>query len=145
MIGCNTSKKIIQNYGFDFLSGFDLEPLLGSAKNRNIQEFLKDRLAVNDLLVFLGDKWNNLKISKLSSLKLGGKSFVFTGSFNPHKRTDFEDFVKSHGAKVSSSPNAKTTAMIVGELPTSHKVIKAKKLGIEIWNIETFIKFKESL
>lgn len=145
LIGSNTSKKIIQTYGLGFLNGVGLEPLIGIAKTNKLVEFFGDRINRADFIDFLYDPKNSLKVDKIESNKLVDQTFVFSGTFTPYKRIDFEDFVKSHGGKVSSSPNAKTRAMIVGDYPTTHKVERAKTLGVAIWTISDFINFKETL
>jgi DNA ligase (NAD+) len=72
-------------------------------------------------------------------LKLGGKSFVFTGGLKALSREDAESRVEALGGKASSSVSKKTDYMVVGEEPGS-KYEKAKSLGVKILTEEDFLK-----
>lgn len=68
--------------------------------------------------------------------KFNGKSFVLTGSLTSFTREEAKEKIESLGGKTVDSVSKKTSVVIVGENPGS-KFIKAKELGIEIWNEET--------
>jgi DNA ligase (NAD+) len=72
-------------------------------------------------------------------LKLGGKSFVFTGGLKTLSREEAESRVEAMGGKASSSVSKKTDYVVVGEDPGS-KHEKAKSLGVKILAEEDFLK-----
>jgi DNA ligase (NAD+) len=67
----------------------------------------------------------------VKSQKLGGKTFVFTGSLANRSREQAGEFVIQHGGKVSGSVSKKTDYVVVGTDPGS-KYDKAKELGVTI-------------
>jgi DNA ligase (NAD+) len=62
---------------------------------------------------------------------LTGRTYVITGTLEGLSRDQAAARLKAHGAKVSASVSAKTSAVISGENPGS-KVAKAEALGVEI-------------
>ena len=69
---------------------------------------------------------------------LDGQIFVFTGTLASLSRSDARASVELRGGKVSSSISRKTSYVVVGEAPGS-TVAKAKNLGVEVLNEETFL------
>lgn len=67
-----------------------------------------------------------------SAMPLAGLSLVFTGTFS-RGREDLEDEAERLGAKVQSSMNGKTSAVVVGEKPGASKTSKAAALGTKVW------------
>jgi DNA ligase (NAD+) len=68
-------------------------------------------------------------------------TFVITGALS-RPREEIEQFIKTHGGKVSSSVSAKTTALITNETDsTSSKMKKAASLNIPIWNEDKLYEF----
>ncbi len=81
-----------------------------------------------------------LEISNLTSTgKLKGKSFVLTGSLEGFSRDEAKDLIKKNGGIVHSSVSQNTDFVLAGESP-GDKYAKAKKLGINIIDEETFKK-----
>lgn len=69
--------------------------------------------------------------------KFNNKIFVFSGFRNK----EWEDIIVSKGGKIGSSISSNTTMLITNELDnTSAKVIKAKKLNIQVLTKEEFEK-----
>ena len=69
--------------------------------------------------------------------KFNNKIFVFSGFRNK----EWEDIITSKGGKIGSSISSNTTMLITNELDnTSAKVIKAKKLNIQVLTKEEFEK-----
>lgn len=80
----------------------------------------------------------DIVVVKPDSDKLVGKKFCFTGSFSDPTRKEMEAMVGSNGGKVSSV-SAKLTALVWdGEMEGS-KLDKAKKLGLDIIDQQTFL------
>lgn len=77
--------------------------------------------------------------SPVESQKLGGKSFVVTGTLDTMTRDDAHKRIVQMGGKISSSVTSKTDYLVVGADPGS-KVEKAEKLGTKILSEEEFIK-----
>jgi len=68
-----------------------------------------------------------------TSLPFSGKTFVVTGTLETMGRTQAQEFIKSHGGKVTSSVSSKTDYLVMGENPGS-KAQKAAELGVSILN-----------
>jgi DNA ligase (NAD+) len=62
---------------------------------------------------------------------LAGRTYVITGTLEGLSRDQAAALLKAHGARVSASVSAKTSAVISGENPGS-KVTKAEALGVEV-------------
>ena len=67
-----------------------------------------------------------------------GKTVVLTGRLSTLSRTDAEAFLKSAGARTSSSVSRKTDLVIVGE-DAGSKAARALEYGIEIIDEQTFL------
>lgn len=85
---------------------------------------------------------SGVKISKYHSPvqanKLGGKSFVVTGSLESMTREDAHKKIVQNGGKISSSVTSKTDFLVVGDEPGS-KLEKAKNFGTKILNEKEFL------
>ncbi|MFH1360087.1 MAG: NAD-dependent DNA ligase LigA [Candidatus Omnitrophota bacterium] len=73
----------------------------------------------------------------LSSDRLAGQSFVFTGELQKYTRSQAGALVKKLGADVVSSVSRKTHFVVYGKHPGS-KYTKAKKLGVPCLNEKEF-------
>jgi len=62
-----------------------------------------------------------------------GKTVVLTGSLAKFGRNELKDLLSARGARVSASVSKKTDLVIAGEAAGA-KLVKAEKLGIEIWD-----------
>ncbi|MFA6458288.1 MAG: NAD-dependent DNA ligase LigA [Patescibacteria group bacterium] len=71
--------------------------------------------------------------------KLGGKTFVVTGSLENFSRQGIKDTIKKFGGKVASAISAKTDFLIAGESAGS-KLKKASELGIKVLSEAEFQK-----
>ena len=72
-----------------------------------------------------------------SSLKLKGKSFVFTGTMKMD-RVEAQEIVRKLGGEVMSAVSSKTSYVVSGENAGS-KLEKARELGVEVINEERFL------
>ena len=70
--------------------------------------------------------------------KLGGKTFVLTGTLDSMTRDEAKELIESLGGENTNSVSKKTDVVITGTSPGS-KYNKAKELGITIWNEEEFL------
>jgi DNA ligase (NAD+) len=73
----------------------------------------------------------------VSSNKLAGKSFVFTGSLLMLSRDEAGELVRAHGGTVSSAVSKKTAYVVAGGDPGS-KLSEAKKHGVSVLTEEEF-------
>ena len=76
--------------------------------------------------------------TKISS-ELDGKTFVVTGTLEHFSRSDIEQMIKDHGAKVSSSVSKNTDYLLAGKEAGS-KLDKATELGVPVISEQDFIK-----
>ncbi len=75
--------------------------------------------------------------------RLGGKTFVFTGTLERYSREDAGDQVKSRGGKVANSVSKNTDYVVVGADPGS-KYDRAKSLSVTILDEAAFEKLLSS-
>ena len=71
--------------------------------------------------------------------ELFGKQFVLTGSLDSFTRDEAKNKISALGGRITSNVSKKTDYIIVGLDPGS-KADKAKKLGIDVINEQTFKK-----
>ena len=71
--------------------------------------------------------------------ELLGKQFVLTGSLDSFTRDEAKNKISALGGRITSNVSKKTDYIIVGLDPGS-KADKAKKLGIDVINEQTFKK-----
>ncbi len=112
-IGDKAAKSIVEFFQSDY--------------NRKILQKLKD----------YGVNPKGSSVVKESDI-FAGKTFVITGTLSK-PRQFFEEKIKKHGGKVSSSVSKKTSYVLLGENPGS-KFDKASSLGVIILNERDFEK-----
>ena len=91
---------------------------------------------INQLIEF-GINVNYLGASIEEDEDFVNKSFVITGTLSI-SRDEAKEEIEKRGGKTVDSVSKKTSVVVVGENPGS-KYDKAKDLGIEIWDNETFM------
>lgn len=69
------------------------------------------------------------------NLKLAGKSFCVTGSFEDISRDAIHTLIEENGGEVRTSVSAKLDYLVVGTDAGSKKT-KAEELGVKILNLE---------
>ncbi|MDD6210214.1 MAG: NAD-dependent DNA ligase LigA [Bacteroidales bacterium] len=74
---------------------------------------------------------------------LNGKSIVISGTFQFHSRDEYKALIEQHGGKNTGSISSKTNYLLAGANMGPAKLEKAKKLGIEIIDEDTFLKMIE--
>lgn len=76
--------------------------------------------------------------NKVKSQKLGGKTFVLTGTLENYTRGEASEIIESMGGKVTSSVSKNTDFVLAGEDPGS-KIDKANKLGVKVISESEFL------
>jgi len=71
--------------------------------------------------------------------RLGGKTFVLTGTLAAMPRSDAEALIRGQGGRPSSSVNAKTDFLVAGDSP-GNKLERARKLGVRVLSEREFLK-----
>jgi DNA ligase (NAD+) len=67
-----------------------------------------------------------------------GKTFALTGTLTHLTRAQAQNIIEAHGGKVSNSVSKKISTVICGS-DSGAKFERARKLGIEIWDENTFL------
>jgi len=127
-------KKIKEAELEDFDSILDIGPVVA----KSIYEWFCDK----DNLKFLEKLQKFVKTQNTSSkpqnLKLGGKTFVLTGSLESVTRERAKAKIRALGGDVSGSVSSKTDFVVVGLEPGS-KAEKAEKLGVKVISEKEFL------
>jgi len=97
----------------------------------------KENRELLDELLKNGVKIYNLQL-KAYNLKLGGQTFVLTGTLATMTRDEAKDKIRELGGEVSESVSKKTSYVVAGENPGS-KFDKAKTLGVKLLSENDFI------
>ena len=127
-------KKIKEAELEDFDSILDIGPVVA----KSIYKWFCDK----DNLKFLEKLQKFVKTQNTSSkpqnLKLGGKTFVLTGSLESVTRERAKAKIRALGGDVSGSVSSKTDFVVVGLEPGS-KAEKAEKLGVKVISEKEFL------
>lgn len=115
-------------------------PDIGPQVSSSILEFFKDEKNKKLVKILLnnGVKIESYKL-QATSPKLGGKSFVLTGTLPSMSRDEAKEKIRALGGNVSESVSKKTDYVVAGENPGS-KVDKAKKLSVKIIDENEFLR-----
>jgi len=111
---------------------------VGGKMAESIYEFFHDEsnLKLLDELKELGINPTSKAVAK--SDKLGGKTFVLTGTLQNMTRDEASELIKLNGGKTSSSVSKKTDFVLAGENAGS-KLDKAQNLGVIILTEAEFL------
>lgn len=128
----NNLGKIRQAKLEDIDSILDIGPVVA----KSIYEWFQDKGNQK----FLDRLEEKVKIINLqpTNQKLGGKTFVITGTLNSMSRDEVRAKIRDLGGSVSESVSSKTDYVVVGSDPGS-KAEKAKKLGVKTLNEQEFL------
>ena len=112
--------------------------------------------AANSITAFFGDPKNRATVERIlsaglvleyeqhGSKKLGGLTFVFTGSLSSMSRDQARIRVEELGAKTASSASKKVNYVVAGEEAGS-KLDKAHQLGIKVLTEQEFMDMLEKM
>jgi DNA ligase (NAD+) len=120
---------------------------VGPVVARHAAAFLAEdhNLAVIERLRASGVRWPDMKrVSAAGDGALQGQTFVLTGTLADMPRADAEEFIRTHGGRVSGSVSAKTSYVIAGESAGS-KLEKARTLGVPVLTEEDFAALRKKL
>lgn len=145
-VGSETATDIAKQFGtidniikaekgeFDSMYG------VGEKVSESIEEWFSDRKNIEQIkkLQKLGVKILPYHSPVLKN-KLGGKSFVVTGSLKSMPRDDAHKKIVQLGGKVSSSVTSKTDYLMVGDEPGS-KLEKAKRFETKMLSEKEFLR-----
>ncbi|MBE5966230.1 MAG: NAD-dependent DNA ligase LigA [Lachnospiraceae bacterium] len=106
---------------------------VGDISARAIVEFFQNQ--ENDTILKrleqAGVNLNSLEDNSETDQRLEGMTFVITGTLPTMGRSEMEELLKKHGAKVSGSVSKKTSYVVAGENAGS-KLTKANEMGIPV-------------
>jgi DNA ligase (NAD+) len=114
---------------------------IGPAVAASLRQFLDDPAEQEnlDLLIERGVKPTAPQRPATGGGKLGGRTFLFTGTLEQMSRREASERVKTNGGKLLSGVSKNLDVLVVGAKPGS-KLKKAKELGIEVLTEEEFLK-----
>ena len=122
----------IINAGYDELTAVDE---IGGRIAESLLEYFKEpkHLEQIDKLRLHGLQFEaQLKVIKLASSKLEGKTFILSGVFEKFSRDELKDMIEANGGKILSSISAKLNYLVAGDNMGPSKLEKANKLKIPI-------------
>ena len=145
-VGSETAQDIASQFG-------TIENMLKAVKGEYDSIYGIGEKVSESIAEWLSDQKNIELIRKLQKLgvkilpyhspvlknKLGGKSFVITGSLESMPRDDAHKKIVQLGGRISSSVTSKTDFLVTGDEPGS-KLEKAKRFGTKILSEEEFSK-----
>jgi DNA ligase (NAD+) len=106
---------------------------LASAEHRHVIARLREQ----------GVHWSDMESAPAASARLGGMTFVVTGSLASMTREQAAERLRALGAKVSGSVSAKTAYLVHGVEPGS-KLAKATQLGVRLLDEQAFLQLLKS-
>ena len=137
-VGEQTAKDLARHFGkLDALMAADTEALL---RVPDVGPVVADSIAAffaedhnRDVIARLraaGVHWEDVPVAENNG-KLGGKTFVLTGTLPNLSRDEAKALIEAAGGKVAGSVSAKTDFVVAGEAAGS-KLEKAQALGIAV-------------
>ncbi len=146
-VGTKTAKDISKYYRtLDDLKQATEEDLakirdIGDVVAKSIVDYFSNEknLKLIDKLLSAGIKIKNSTQSGNSDGIFAGKTFVLTGTLESYTRSEATALIEQNGGQTSSSVSKNTDYVLAGSEAGS-KLIKAKTLGIEVMDEQTFKK-----
>jgi len=142
-VGEKTAQDLAEKFGtIEKLKKANLEDLLrveniGEIVAKSIYDWFRDEHNEKFFKKLL-ERIKIKKISKKTSGKLTGKTFVITGVLESMSRQIAKEKIKALGGETTESVSPKTDFVIVGKEPGS-KYEKAKKLGVKTIDEKEFL------
>ena len=128
--------KISDKYNFNTFLNIDG---IGETQINSLKKFFSNNInleIIKELKKFIIIKKSNLK----KTGKLKNKTFIFTGKLDAMSRAEAKSLIEKNSGKILSNVNKKLDYLIIGEKPTTKKVLKAKELNIKVINQAEFLK-----
>lgn len=139
-VGEGTASRLANHYNHvyqfltdqtDYLLGI---PDIGPITTESIVRFFKDLTNMGQAS-HLFTNVLKVEVRQHSSIKLAGKTFVVTGSFEGFDRDAMKDLIKANGGNVTNNVNKKVHYLVQGDNPGSSKVDKAMELKVPVIDI----------
>lgn len=136
-VGEGTSTRLANHYHHVYQFMIDQTnyllgiPDIGPITTESIVRFFKD-LSNMGQASHLFTNILKVEIQQHSSTKLGGKTFVVTGSFEGFDRDGMKDLIKANGGNVTNTVNKKVNYLVQGDNPGDSKVNKALELKVPV-------------
>ena len=129
--------KLANNFKDDALSNIDG---IGQVQINSIKEFFleKENKKILTELKKLLEIDDTIEKENHGSLK--NKNFMFTGKLETMSRAEAKSLIEKNSGKILSNVNKKLDYLIIGEKPTTKKVLKAKELNIKVISQAEFLK-----
>ena len=113
---------------------------IGEVQIKSIKNFFSNKVNINIL-----DELNkilNIKnaISEKKNRLLKNQTFMITGKLNGMSRAEAKSLIEENSGTTVSSVSKKLDYLIIGEKPTSKKIVTAKELKINIIDQDQFLK-----
>ncbi|UVD81447.1 NAD-dependent DNA ligase LigA [Mycoplasma iguanae] len=148
-IGARTAKflankipKLADYLTFDFNNLIN-EKDIGPKTITGLKDFFTNEVNKKIWLKIQEIDWNFEEYIKNNSQKLTGITFVITGTLQQTRKT-IQEFLESHGAKISSTISKNTNYLIYGLNPGS-KLAKANELSIKTLSEIEYMEFIDKL
>ena len=128
--------KISNKYNFNTFLNIDG---IGETQINSLKKFFSNNInleIIKELKKFIIIKKSNLK----KTGKLKNKTFIFTGKLDTMSRAEAKSLIEKNSGKILSNVNKKLDYLIIGEKPTTKKVLKAKELNIKVISEAEFLK-----
>lgn len=140
-VGEGTSLRLSNHYHHIYQFMEDQTPYLmaipdiGPTTTESIVRFFKD-LANMGQASHLFVNVLNIQVQQKASTKLGGLTFVVTGSFEGFDRDGLKDMIKANGGNVTNTVNKKVNYLVQGDNPGDTKVNKAQELKVPVIDLQ---------
>ncbi|MBV9998578.1 MAG: NAD-dependent DNA ligase LigA [Verrucomicrobia bacterium] len=137
-VGATASRELASYFGtLDALKSAGVEELTrahntGSVMAQSIYDWFRhpDNAALIEALRRHGLNFGHQGEVETLSAKLAGTSWVITGTLS-RPRDAFEDLIRRHGGRITSSVSKKTNYLLAGE-EAGGKLQKARQLGVQV-------------
>ncbi|PTH59054.1 NAD-dependent DNA ligase LigA [Staphylococcus agnetis] len=135
----DTMERLMQVTEAELVEIYDVGEKLAQSfvtymSNEDIQKLIQKMSQQHVNMTYTGQK--SSQIDGHPDFK--NKTVVLTGKLEQMTRTEASQWLKNHGAKVTSSVTKSTDLVIVGK-DAGSKLTKAETLGTPIWNEQDFI------
>ena len=144
-VGTTSARALADHFGtLDALAAASIDDLLrvqdvGEVVARSLHEYFRDPRST-ELIERLRAAGMNFSSGTAATAKLSdalaGQTFVITGTLS-QPREHFEELIRAHGGKLSSSVSKKTSHLLCGS-DAGSKLEKARTLGVNVLNEAEF-------